>query len=100
MISLLLSALHEVELLMATAYANEEPIKEESPLAQAGLRDGGDIVLDYIEHGEIGVAFEHLLYMVTEPPLFVSSKCLADISAAGTALGFPPETWLEVQTCT
>lgn len=98
--ALLLSALHEIEILMATAYANSEPIKEGSCLAQAGLRDGGEIVRDYIAHGEAGVAFDHLLYMITEPPLLVSSKCLADICHAGIALGLSPETWSDVQTCT
>jgi hypothetical protein len=96
--SLLMSALHEVEILMFAAYANAEPIKEDSSLTQAGLLDGGEIVRDCIAHGEAGLAFEHLLYMVTEPPLLVSSRCLAEISAAGTKLGFSPKSWSDVRT--
>ena len=33
---------------------------------QVGFLDGRDSVIDYIEHGERGVALEHLLYMIHE----------------------------------
>ena len=36
------------------------------------LENGGEIVLDYVDHNEARVAFEHLLYMIDEPPLVVS----------------------------
>ncbi len=38
----------------------------EHALAQCGLRDGYSIVVDYIHHGELGLAIHHLLYMVDE----------------------------------
>ncbi|MFQ5575053.1 MAG: hypothetical protein ACE5E0_05460, partial [Terriglobia bacterium] len=37
-----------------------------SALDQEGLRDGSATVLDYLEHGEARLAFEHLLFMITE----------------------------------
>jgi hypothetical protein len=33
---------------------------------QVGLLDGAEEVRDYLEHNEIGLAVEHLLYMVHE----------------------------------
>lgn len=35
-------------------------------LDQAGLKEGNKIIEDYIEHGEAGLAFEHLQYMIKE----------------------------------
>ena len=50
---------------------NWEP-EPESALDQAGLRNGLDIVKDYIKHGEAGVAFDHLLYMIEETSVQLS----------------------------
>ncbi len=33
---------------------------------QVGFLDGRDTVLDYLDHGELGVALQHLLYMIHE----------------------------------
>lgn len=53
-------------------------------LDQSGLRDGLDIVVDYIEHGETGVALEHLLYMVEEAELSLDDDTAADLRALCT----------------
>lgn len=37
-----------------------------SVFEQEGILNGRDIVLDYIHHNEIGLATEHLLYMIHE----------------------------------
>jgi hypothetical protein len=34
--------------------------------SQVGLLDGRDTVFDYLSHNEVGVALEHLLYMIHE----------------------------------
>lgn len=39
---------------------------EEAGLRQVGLIDGATEIADLIEHNELGVALEHLVYMVTE----------------------------------
>nr|BFE96131.1 hypothetical protein GCM10020185_66670 [Pseudomonas brassicacearum subsp. brassicacearum] len=67
-------ALEEISTLMSIAYDQLGPVPEDHALAQAGLENGGEIVLDYVDHNEAGVAFEHLLYMIDEPPLVVSEK--------------------------
>jgi len=44
---------------------NNEP-EEDSPLNQAGMRDGFEIINEYNSEGEFGLAFEHILYMIHE----------------------------------
>jgi hypothetical protein len=43
-----------------------------SALDQAGLADGVSIVEDYLRHSEMGVALEHLIYMIKEARLPIS----------------------------
>lgn len=61
-----------------------------SSLDQVYLLDGDQVVSDYIEHGELGLAFDHLLYMVQEPPLQISRLAFEHIQAVALALGVPP----------
>ncbi|MFK3774960.1 MafI family immunity protein [Pseudomonas sp. NPDC089406] len=82
-------ALEEITTLMSTAYEQLGPVPQDHALAQTGLRDGGEIVLDYVDHNEAGVAFEHLLYMVDEPPLVVSEECLEVLARIAKTLGVP-----------
>jgi hypothetical protein len=58
-----------------------------SALDQLGLRDGMAIVEDFLDHGEMGLALEHLLYMVNEPSLHLSPQSRADIAQAASSLG-------------
>ena len=46
---------------------------EGSDFDQAGLRDGLKIVGDYLRVGEFGVAFDHVLYMVIETHISLTS---------------------------
>ena len=55
-----------------------------SPLDQVNLRGGDRVVYEYLEHGEFGLAVDHLNYMVEEtdielPP--ATRKALAEIAA-------------------
>ncbi|WP_241001569.1 hypothetical protein [Pseudomonas viridiflava] len=56
----LLEVLDEVSTLMSIKYAQLGPLPDDHPLAQSGLENGAEIVLDYIAHGEAGVALYHL----------------------------------------
>jgi hypothetical protein len=96
-ISLIKAALPEVTALLADAYSRAESLVPNHALSQEGLRNGHEIVLDYIEHNETGIAFEHLVYMLSEPPLIISNRCFQLIDAAGRALGVHPEVWRNVQ---
>ena len=82
-------ALEEISTLMSIAYDQLGPLPEDHALAQAGLENGGEIVLDYVDHNEAGVAFEHLLYMINEPPLVVSEKCIKILARIAKSLKLP-----------
>ena len=58
-----------------------------SNLDQAGLKGGREIVLDYLNHGEIGIALEHLLYMVEETGIMVSKDTIKKIVKVSDQLG-------------
>ena len=58
-----------------------------SALDQAGLQNGVEVVKDYVEHGEAGIAFDHLLYMIKETNLQLSDKHLARLSNVAKTLG-------------
>lgn len=85
--SLFKSILLEVENLMSDAYRSSRPLDPEHPLSQSGLEYGGDVVRDYIDHSESVLAFEHLIYMVKEPPLVISELCQARIECLSEILG-------------
>jgi hypothetical protein len=66
-------------------------------LDQAGLRDGAKIIADYINHNELGLAFEHLFYMLIEPKIVVPRAHLVDLETVGRSLGFAPALWQPVR---
>lgn len=82
------SALSEVEELMRAAFerAGESGI-EGTALDQAGLEDGGVIVIDHLAHNEAGLALDHLLYMIAEPSLPVSRESRRDVVSAANLIG-------------
>ena len=82
-------ALKEISTLMSIAYEQLGPVPDDHALAQAGLENGAEIVLDYVDHNEAGVAFEHLLYMINEPPLIVSNECMNVLARIAKALHKP-----------
>ncbi|MFJ4193390.1 hypothetical protein [Pseudomonas sp. NPDC089534] len=84
-----IEALKEVSALMSTAYEQLGPVPDDHALAQAGLENGSEIVLDYVDHNEAGVAFEHLLYMINEPPLVVSDACKGILARIAKTLEMP-----------
>ena len=89
---LIRQALTEVGLLMERAFAEVggSPVPG-SALDQAGLSDGVGIVEDYLEHNEAGVALEHLIYMVREPPLTISAETFQRIERAARVLSIEPD---------
>ncbi|MBD9399054.1 MafI family immunity protein [Pseudomonas sp. PDM11] len=83
------AAIHEISALVADAYRAGRPVADSHPLAQAGLADGRDVVLDYLEHNEAGLAYDHLMYMVVEADLKLSEKCKSAISRIASYLEVP-----------
>jgi len=66
-------------------------------LDQCELLDGSDIVEEYLRFGELGLAFEHLLYMIAEPPLSISHKTYEIVVRVGRSLQLSPTTWEGLQ---
>ncbi len=81
-------ALEAVEPLMADALraVGHKPAPG-SALDQEGLADGGAIVRMYVEHGEHGLAFDHLLYMVVEPSLPITAGTFETLQEVSGRLG-------------
>jgi hypothetical protein len=63
-----------------------------SALDQAGLRDGLEVVRDYLEHDEPGVALDHVLYMIRELDLTIPADTYAALARAAGAMKVGPET--------
>ncbi|HSS64845.1 MAG TPA: hypothetical protein VLS27_10445, partial [Gammaproteobacteria bacterium] len=57
-----------------------------SPLAQTGLRDGKEIVIGHLSHGEAGVALEHLVYMIKETGIAISEKTRNQLREAASVM--------------
>lgn len=68
----LLDLAARVQAQIAGMYEREGVPEPDSELDQVGLRDGQSIVMDYVRHGEEGLAAEHLLYMVSETEVRLS----------------------------
>jgi hypothetical protein len=58
-----------------------------SGLDQVGLADGAEIVVDYLAHGEIGLALDHLFYMIVEPPLLITDSTFQILREVAERLG-------------
>ena len=58
-----------------------------SALNQAGLRNGKEIVMEYLSHGEEGIALEQVIYMVTETGIDLSQEARKQIRKAASAMG-------------
>lgn len=67
------------------AKCNNQP-SPGSALDQAGLRDGKEIVVDYLCHGEPGIALEHLIYIVQETSIAISEETRNRIRIAASAM--------------
>ncbi len=81
--------LREISALMSIAFEQAGTIPLDHALAQAGLSNGREIVLDYLDHNEAGVAFEHMIYIVNEPPLAISEECTNVMARIAETLRIP-----------
>jgi hypothetical protein len=67
-----------------------------SALDQVFLIDGRVVVTDYLAHGEQGLAFDHLLYMIKEQPLRIGADTFGRLVQAGRDLGLPEAQWDDI----
>ncbi len=84
----------EVQSLVDAAFVEVEssPLRG-SALDQEGLTNGSEIAIGYLGHGETGLAFDHLRYMIVEPPVQVSVDCFRRIEELAQSLAIPEEFW-------
>src|SRR5690242_763760 len=73
-------------ILDATAHMAASEIKG-SRFDQAGLRDGLETVERFLRAGELGIAFEHVCYMVEETEIPLSSTAARFLEETAAALG-------------
>lgn len=91
---LILSVLSDVEPLMQAAFDSVRGTPPSgSALDQVFLLDGREVVVDYLEHGEPGLALEHVIYMISALPQDISQETYQRLSSAGSELGLPSELW-------
>jgi hypothetical protein len=95
---LIRAALPEVAALMTQAFdaVGGTPVPE-SELDQLGLADGAAIVEDYLAVGESGLALDHLIYMVHEPDLPISTDTFEFIAEAGQMMNVDPALWERIR---
>lgn len=53
---------------------------------QSGILNGASVVKDYLEHGELGVALEHLFYMVNESGIKFPTDSLSELHSLAITL--------------
>ena len=81
------NALEEIGALMAQVVDAATP-ESNARLDQAGLRDGPQIVEEFLLVGEWGEALDHLCYMVEAAKLPISRRAYTDLKEAGAAMNF------------
>lgn len=86
----LIAAASEVQILIDQEFAKiDNKPKPGSNLDQIGLRDGKEIILEYIAVGEYAIALEHLDYMIKETNIPILEKTREDIFQTATNLQLP-----------
>ncbi len=60
---------------------------EDETFDQVGILDGHTIVAEFLDHGEFGVAIEHVLYMIHESNISFPAEELNALHALAKQLG-------------
>ena len=86
----LLAVAAEAQALISEALARMTAAEiEGTGFDQSGLRDGLEIVEDCVREGEIGVAFDHLLYMVVETGISLPASSVRFLEETAAVFGLP-----------
>ena len=86
----IMSVLEDIEPLMQAAFdAVGGSPPPGSALDQVFLLDGRAVVEDYLAHGECRLAYDHLVYMINEPPLRLDGETARTLIEAGRAISVP-----------
>lgn len=84
--SIILAA-KEVKRLLDLEFAKHgNAVPPEFGLDHAGIEYGMELITEYIEHNERGIALEHLVYMITETDLDLPETAKKHIYSAAKAM--------------
>ena len=75
-----------VQDLVDAEFAKAGSVVPGSALDQLGLRDCLQIVRQYLEHGETGVALDHVLYVIRELDLTIPADTYVALARAAQAV--------------
>lgn len=75
-----------VQDLVDAEFATAGVVAPGSALDQVGLKDGLLVVRDYLQHGELGVALDHVLYVIRELDLAIPADIYAVLSRTADAM--------------
>lgn len=73
-------------------------LEDKSNLESEGLLNGGEVIHEYVDNNECGLAFEHLLYMISESELSISDKLVERLKKLGNKLGYSNDS-IESELC-
>jgi hypothetical protein len=75
-----------VQDLVDAEFAKAGVVVPGSALDQAGLKNGLPVIRDYLQHGELGVALGHVLYMIRELDLTIPAHTYAVLGRTADAM--------------
>jgi len=70
---------------VSTLINNNDELKNK--IDQVGVLDGERAINEFIEENEIGLAYEHLIYMILESGIYLTEEQMNDISELALKLG-------------
>ena len=69
---------------------NNEELK--AKIDQVGILDGLITIHEFIEHNELGPAYKHLIYMISEPGIYLTEEQIDEISQLAKKFGLKKPT--------
>ncbi len=82
------SELIKLSLIIKKQIASNKSISKQ--IDQAGILDGSTIISEYVNQNKFGVAYEHLIYMITESEMSISDSSKITINKIAKKLKLPP----------
>jgi hypothetical protein len=78
-------------------FEREQAPEPGSAVDQCGLRNGLEIIRDFLKHEEHGLALDHLLYMLEELDIALPSQVYELVVRAGRQMCYPESTWAAIK---
>lgn len=82
----LIEAVKEVQILINQKFSEVNEQQNRNLSDHTGLKNGDEIVGDYVNHGEYGIALDHIDYMIETTDLQISEQIREHIIQASSCL--------------